>query len=157
MSAFKLKAVEPLERDIQAAVLRYLGVDRRVGWCHRFNVGAKRVEGVDAKGRTTRRFIRFAFKGCSDILGQLIDGRFLAVECKRRGEVPSKEQAAFLASVEHFGGVAIVARSIDDVKLGLDAAIPLARQGDPEPLMHLPAHGIGTSALTQLLSRHSQP
>lgn len=135
---FKLKTTDPMERDIQAAVLKYLAVDRRVGWRHRFNTGAKRFKGTDARGRPTQRFVRFAFVGCSDILGQLIDGRFLAVECKRKGEEPSSEQADFLARVERFGGVAIVARSVDDVKAALDLAMPSVPTGDPSPLMHIP-------------------
>jgi hypothetical protein len=118
---FRLRPIEPLERDIQAAILRYLAVERRVAWARRFNTGAQRITGTDAKGRPTRRFVRYAFPGCSDVLGQLSTGQFLAIECKRDGEHPSAEQAAFLAQVERAGGLAVLARSIADVQRALDA------------------------------------
>ena len=118
----RLRSLAPLERDTQAAILRYLKADRRVAWAARFNTGAHEVKGVDAKGRPTRRFIRYAFPGCADVLGQLIGGgQFLAVEVKREGETAEPEQAAFLARVREAGGLAILARSVEDVKRELDA------------------------------------
>ncbi|EXJ13882.1 hypothetical protein [Imhoffiella purpurea] len=119
--AFRLTPVEPLEHDIQGAILRYLAVDRRVAWAKRFNTGAQVIEGQDRQGRRKRRFIRYAFPGCADVLGQLASGHFLAIECKRHGEKPTPEQAAFLEDVSRAGGLAIVGRSIEDVKHGLDA------------------------------------
>lgn len=117
---FRLTPIEPQERDIQSAILRYLAVERRVAWARRFNTGAHRITGTDARGRPTRRFIRYAFPGCSDVLGQLVTGQFLAIEVKRPGEHPTAEQAAFLAEVAAAGGLAILARSIDDVRAALD-------------------------------------
>ncbi|MBK1723836.1 VRR-NUC domain-containing protein [Thiocystis violacea] len=119
--AFRLTPIEPLEHDIQCAILRYLAVDRRVAWARRFNTGAHVVEERDKHGKPKRRFIRYAFPGCSDVLGQLVTGKFLAIEVKRLGEEPSDEQAAFLAQVEAAGGLAILACGIEDVKRGLDA------------------------------------
>ncbi len=55
------------------------------------------------------------------MLGQLVTGQFLAIECKREREAPTEEQAAFLAQVERANGLAILARSIADVQRGLDA------------------------------------
>lgn len=118
---FRLCPVAPLEHDIQTAILRYLAVDRRIAWAKRFNTGAHRITGTDAKGRPTRRFIRYAFPGCADVLGQLVTGHFLAVEVKRPGEDASEDQAAFLAEVDAAGGLAILARRIEDVRQGLDA------------------------------------
>lgn len=44
-----------------------------VAWAERQNSGAFRTpEG---------QFVRFGWKGCSDVIGQLRDGRLLAVEC----------------------------------------------------------------------------
>ncbi len=40
---FRLRPIEPLERDIQSAILRYLAVERRVAWARRFNTGAQRI------------------------------------------------------------------------------------------------------------------
>lgn len=111
----------PLASDMQAAILRYLAVDPRVAWARRCNVGAQRIVGTDSKGRPTRRFIRDAFPGCSNLLGQLVTGHLLAVECQCADEDASDDQAAFLADVDAAGGLAILARSIDDVRAQLDA------------------------------------
>lgn len=117
---FRLTRPEPPEHAIQAAILRYLAVDRRVAWAQRFNTGAARIEGRDAKGRATRRFVRFAFPGCSDILGQLASGHFLAVEVKRPSTKPTPEQSAFLALVAAHGGLSVVARRVEDIQRALD-------------------------------------
>lgn len=57
-------------------------------------------------------------KGVSDILGIMKDGRFLAIEVKtaKPKTYPTVEQKFFIQTVLHFGGLAFVARSIDDVK-----------------------------------------
>ena len=81
---FRLQQPEVPENTIQDAILLYLAVDRRVAWAERFNTGASVIEGTTSNGEKSRRFIQYAFKGCSDIFGQLIDGRFLAVEVKTR-------------------------------------------------------------------------
>lgn len=95
------------EAEVLSAVLAYLRLHPQVAWVRRMNVGA--TEASDG------RYIAFGFVGCSDIIGQMRDGRFLAVECKReKGGKVSDAQAAFLATVGKHGGVAGVARSIDD-------------------------------------------
>lgn len=119
------RTIHANEAEVQRAVLAYLRVDSRVAWANRMNTGAMRTPDTEtAKGR----FVRFAFPGCADILGQLRDGRFLAVECKHpiTGSL-TVEQRAFLDRVEHFHGVAGVARSVEDVQALLDAASPLRR------------------------------
>lgn len=125
---FRLTLPEPPEREIQEAVLRFLAIDRRVAWHQRFNTGATLIESRDAYGKPKRRFVRFAFPGCSDILGQLVTGHFLAVEIKRPSAKPTPDQISFLAQVEAAGGLALIARSIDDVKLALDLFGPLGKQ-----------------------------
>lgn len=100
------------EADVQTAVLALLEVHPRVAWAKRINVGAGRLLRSDG---TASRFIQFAFEGCSDVLGQLKDGRFLAVECKAHGERPTYKQAAFLANVIEAGGVGFVAHKSEDV------------------------------------------
>ena len=100
----------PLEAAVLKAVIRALALHPRVAWAHRMNVGAFR----DAD-----RFVRVGFKGCSDIIGQTTDGRFLAVEVKRPGGKPTPDQTDFIDRVNSAGGVAFVARSVDDVYEGL--------------------------------------
>jgi len=95
---------DPTEHDIQTAILRYLAVDGRVAWAERFNTGAHVIETPTAAGHMSRRFIRYAFPGCADILGQLCDGRFLAVEVKTRTGRATREQAAFPARVQRYHG-----------------------------------------------------
>jgi hypothetical protein len=89
-----------------AEVLQALRNHSAVAWCERQNTGAAKVG---------ERFIRFGWRGCSDLLGMLKDGRLLAVECKAPKGRVRPEQAEFLSLVRRFGGVAFVARSAADV------------------------------------------
>ena len=111
-----------LERPILYAVLRGLRAHPCVAWAVRMNSGVARMaEGGNAE---RSRVVQFAFAGCADILGQLRDGRLLAVEVKREGEHPTPEQAAFLHTVLSHGGIAFVARNTDDVIDAIAAAYP---------------------------------
>lgn len=86
-----------------------------VAWVERQNSGVARMGG---------RFVRFGWRGCSDILGQLRDGRLLAVEVKApRGRL-QVEQREFLSLVRRFGGVAFLARDCRDVLRELSADQP---------------------------------
>lgn len=99
-----------------SSVLAYLKRHPRVAWAHRFNSGAGKI----ARNGGVSQFMRWGFPGCPDVLGQLTDGRTLAVECKRPSiKDASPEQQEFLALVERNGGVAVLARSIDDVEAAL--------------------------------------
>lgn len=88
-------------------VLKALRTHPAVAWCERMNSGAAKVEG---------RFIRFGFKGCPDVLGQLKDGRLLGVEVKAQAGRLRPEQALFLERIRCAGGVAFVARDCRDVR-----------------------------------------
>jgi len=66
--------------------------------------------------------VRFGRRGQADILGFMPDGRFLAVECKASDGKLRPEQELFLGRVRRAGGVAIVARSVDDLIAGLKEA-----------------------------------
>ena len=87
-------------------VLKALRAHPLVSWVERQNTGAHKVDG---------RFIRYGWPGCSDLLGQLRDGRMLAVECKAPKGRLRPEQAMFLNRVRESGGVAFVARDCRDV------------------------------------------
>lgn len=87
-------------------VLKALRTHPAVSWCERMNSGAARIGA---------RFVRFGFKGCPDVLGQLRDGRLLAVECKSPTGRLRPEQAVFLDRINGAGGVAFVARNCRDV------------------------------------------
>lgn len=102
----KLKAVDPLEHERQTGIIRYLQLEKRVRFFIRVNSGGRRM------GRVFVWFYNLFFdgkeqkgKGVSDIIGQLRDGRFFALEVKRPGEKPTEEQAVFLSMVNDAGGV----------------------------------------------------
>lgn len=106
--------------DLQGAILVYLAWDNRVAWAHRFNSGAHAITSTNAKGKTTRRFVRYAFPGCADILGQLVTGHLLAIEVKRKGGRVRTQQHEFLLQVRRAGGLARLARGLPEVQAGLD-------------------------------------
>jgi hypothetical protein len=61
-------------------------------------------------------FVRFGFRGISDILAVLPpNGRFLAVETKRIDNDASDDQRDFMRDVEGVGGIAVLAYSVDDL------------------------------------------
>lgn len=62
----------------------------------------------------------YRIKGVSDILGIFKpSGRFLAIEVKTRTGRVSEEQKAFIANINSAGGVAFVARNVEDVEAAL--------------------------------------
>ena len=87
-------------------VLKALRVHPLVAWAERMNSGAAKVGD---------RFIRFGFRGCPDVLGQLKDGRLMGVEVKAKAGRLRPEQALFLERIRCAGGVAFVARDCRDV------------------------------------------
>lgn len=108
---FRLKRPEPSEADVLSAVLTCLRYHPRVAWAQRFNTAAGKL----VRGKGHSQFMRFGFPGCPDVLGQLRDGRVLACEVKRPSGATTPEQDAFLDCVRANGGVALVARSADDL------------------------------------------
>ena len=98
------------EQNLVRTILSYLKLRNIPAW--RQNQGAMTLEN---KGQ--RRFIRFASAPCiSDIIGLIPPtGRLLAIECKIGNNSPTPTQADFLATIADAGGLAIVARSLDDV------------------------------------------
>lgn len=114
---YRLRVLEPPEAAVLAAVLRYLSLDPRVAWSHRMNSGSYAVE---ENGK--RRFIRYGFPGCPDILGQLRGGKSLLMEVKKHGGKLTDAQRAFLTRARENGAVAGVVRSVDEAKKLIDAA-----------------------------------
>jgi len=105
----RLTKYEPKEALILASILDALGFCREVAWAERMNSGAYVIgEGID------RRYVRYGFPGCPDILGQMADGRLLAIEAKRPSGILTPAQAAVLDRISSAGGVAGVCRSVDE-------------------------------------------
>lgn len=111
-----LPFLKQTESEIVKASLEYL--QSRGISAIRMNVGAVRF--ADKNGG--QNFVRFGTPGMSDILGILPDGRTLAVECKTANGRLSGFQSEFLDTIRRNNGVAIVARSVEDVELGLKEA-----------------------------------
>lgn len=83
-----------------AEVLQVLKHHPLVAWVERQNSGVVRMGGG---------FVRLGRPGCSEVLGQLPDGRLLTLEVKAPKGKATAEQAAFLDLVRRFGGVAFLA------------------------------------------------
>ena len=96
------------EQEIQKAILDYLKLKKFIVFKHR-NVGIFK--------QATGKYIPLALgeKGISDIIGCSPEGRFVAVEVKRKGIHLSPDQEYFLNKIRAAGGIAILAYSIDDV------------------------------------------
>jgi hypothetical protein len=77
----------------------------------RQNTGAARTQ--------TGALVRFGIPGQADISGILSDGRRIEIECKSTHGRLTKEQKAWRAMIERFGGLYVLARSVDDVRQAL--------------------------------------
>ncbi len=109
----------PLERDVLKAVWKLLSQHPKVAWCTRINSGSLMAD----FGTGGIHPMRLNYKrGISDLIGQMKDGRFLAVECKREGASLMDHQRDFLNEVRKHHGVAFVARSVEDAERGLSGA-----------------------------------
>ncbi len=105
------------ESELLAAI--QLAHSRGPNRLFRFNAGlawaGKVVE------RTPRRLIlldpfpvKLGPPGMADLVGWAKDGRFAAIEGKIGGRKPTDEQVAFIELVRRSGGLAGVARSVED-------------------------------------------
>lgn len=64
---------------------------------------------------TNARMIRFGLSvGSSDIIGITPEGRFLAIEVKTKTGRPTQQQLTFIDAVRINGGIAGIARSVQD-------------------------------------------
>lgn len=103
----KAKKTASLEKDSLKEVLIALRTHSKVAFIERLNSGVAKIGG---------RFVRFGWVGAPDLIGFTKDGRLIACEVKKQGGGKlSTEQAFFLAMVKQHGGVAFVARNLNDV------------------------------------------
>ncbi len=94
------------ENTLQRACLEYLELRQITAW--RNNTGVLR----NPRGRP----VRYGVVGSGDIFAVLPDGRFASIECKVNNNKPSAEQLDWRAAIQAAGGIAIVARTVDDVE-----------------------------------------
>jgi len=98
-----------LEKGIENLILRFLNKLGVFCWKNQ-SVGI-----YDPVKKTYRRnHNAHHIKGVSDILG-VVEGKFLAIEVKSAKGVLSPEQRVFIARINQEGGIAFVARSVDQV------------------------------------------
>jgi hypothetical protein len=77
------------ESVLQKAIIDYLNKIGIIAW--RNNTGAFKLS---HGGKS--RFVRFGLPGAADIFGVLKDGRFIAIEIKRKGMVPTELQMRWM-------------------------------------------------------------
>ena len=112
----KKKKQASIEAGIQDAIMDYLGYRQDV-WSFRCNSGSILTK---YGGK-----VILAPKGTSDIIGTW-NGRFLAIEVKKpkpNKTYPSKVQREYIEMINDLGGLAFVARSVEDVIEQLPYAI----------------------------------
>lgn len=96
------------ESDIQNEIMGVLFKHPLVAWAYVTTTGT-------LKGVHGGRPFQVGFNGLSDIMGQLKDGRMLAIEVKVPGKKPTEEQYDFLRTVALNNGLAFWADSADYV------------------------------------------
>ncbi len=105
----------PSEAQVQKTILQGLKYHPSVAWAGRYNSGGTY--------NADDRYVAFnSVAGQSDIMGQLIDGRLLAIEVKAPGGKATEMQHRFLDRVSAHNGIACVASSWDDVVGAINAA-----------------------------------
>ncbi|CAK0747850.1 VRR-NUC domain-containing protein [Gammaproteobacteria bacterium] len=105
------ESVKPLTHNaLKACILQYLTLR---GWlCWANNTGAYAIE----DDRHQRRFVRFGKNGSGDIFA-LHDHQFYSIEVKVGRDRLRSEQEEWMEQVRAHGGVAVVARCLDDVRM----------------------------------------
>jgi hypothetical protein len=99
-----------VEQSIQRAILEYLRWRGIPCYKHQ-NAGLRKPDGSDIRTHT---------RGVSDIIGCMPEtGRFLAIGLKRPGGKATPEQQQFIDTINGAGGLAFVARSVDEVEAQL--------------------------------------
>jgi hypothetical protein len=114
---FKRQTANSLKNDC----LEYLKTRGVLAW-RQNNVGV-----WDPVKQVFRR--RSAVKGVPDILGILPGGVFLACEVKVGKDRLSPEQQAFIDNANRQGGLALVARCLDDLIAAVEKALDSERGG----------------------------
>lgn len=106
---FKIKS----EQDIKNEILEYLAHHQIFAWPNDSTGIYDPIKGVYRK-KMSKYFIR----GTSDILG-IYQGKLLAIEVKSKTGRLSIEQQKFLRTIAQEGGIAIMARSVEEVEEAL--------------------------------------
>jgi len=116
----------PSESHIQAAIRLALGGRDVVLWrnetgaavpCRLEELKAARKDPKVLERLIARGLVSYGLcKGSSDLIGIRRDGRFVAIEVKAERGRLRPEQERFLGLVDAYGGLAGVARSVDEAR-----------------------------------------
>lgn len=109
----------PTEAQVLKAVLAFLRAHPKVASIWRQNSGTFAEQNRDGSTRYVRANTA---RGMADVMGFLKDGRVLAIECKSLTGRLQPHQKEFLDKITAAGGVAGVARSVDDAIALLNGA-----------------------------------
>ena len=101
---------ELTEKEIENAILDYLTLLPGIYFKHN-SVGI-----YDPIKKVHRRPGKHHRNGVSDILGCDGSGNFVAIEVKTKKGRLSENQKQFIEDINNNGGIAFVARSVDDVR-----------------------------------------
>ena len=109
------RQTEPLEADIQKAIIEALELRPEVVKVVRFNAGAAYFYKPDG----SRSLVHFSSEPVVDICVMLRGGRYAWLEVKRPSfkaprDLREERQAAFLAAVREAGGIGCFVRSVDE-------------------------------------------
>ncbi len=98
------------EKEIENQILHFLSLQK--------DVYAFKIQKTGIFDPTKKIFRRpnnkFHIKGISDIIG-IAYGKMIAIEVKSKKGRPSPEQTAFIERIQSYGGIAFIARSVEDV------------------------------------------
>jgi len=98
------------ETDIQRSICDHLSLRKHFFW--RTNT----TPIYDVTRQSFRAMPKYALKGVPDIIVIDDTGRFIGLECKKKGSYQSSEQKDFEKRCKEKGAEYYVVRSIDDVK-----------------------------------------
>jgi len=94
------------------AIIEYINAIGGLAW--RNNTGAFKGAYLDKQGNNKQRFVPFGQKGSGDVLA-LWRGTFYSIEVKTGKDKLRPSQVDWIERVNARGGVAFVAKTVDDV------------------------------------------
>lgn len=101
--------INPTEKQIENLILNYLRAKGFYAWKNQSIGVFDPVKKIYRKSNN-----RHHIKGVSDIIA-LKHGKAVFIEVKSKTGRPSQEQIVFMNNIKSVGGIAFIARSIEDV------------------------------------------
>lgn len=99
----------PLEKEVQNAILDYLSWKKNLMYWRQNTTPT-----YNQKGQRYQAMPKHSLRGVPDII-VIKNGKFIGLECKRKGAKPSEHQMAFMKNCILNGGEYHIVTCIDDV------------------------------------------